>query len=52
MPFSIILTTFNTPPCFVSLYFQIFKCIDSRRDCTSFHEKKGLKAQRFVTEKR
>jgi hypothetical protein len=31
---------------FVSLSFGIFGCTDPRRDCTSFHGKKGLKAQR------
>jgi hypothetical protein len=31
---------------FISLSFGIFGCIDPRRDCTSFHGKKGLKAQR------
>jgi hypothetical protein len=30
----------------VSLTFWIFGCIDPRRDCPSFHGKKGLKAQR------
>jgi hypothetical protein len=31
---------------FTSLSFVIFECTDSRRDCTSFHGKKGLKAPR------
>jgi hypothetical protein len=31
---------------FISLSFGIFGCTDPRRDCTSFHGKKGLKAQR------
>jgi hypothetical protein len=31
---------------FTSLSFWIFECIDPRRDCTSFHGKKGLNAQR------
>jgi hypothetical protein len=31
---------------FTSLSFEIFGCTDPRRDCTSFHGKKGLKAQR------
>jgi hypothetical protein len=31
---------------FTSLSFGIFGCTDPRRDCTSFHGKKGLKAQR------
>jgi hypothetical protein len=39
-------------PLFISLYFGILGCIDPRRDCTSFHGKKGLKAQRFVARKR
>jgi hypothetical protein len=29
---------------FVSLSFGIFECTDPRRDCTSFHGKKELKA--------
>jgi hypothetical protein len=33
-------------PFFVSLSFGIFGCIDPRRVCTSFHGKKGLKAQK------
>jgi hypothetical protein len=35
-------------PLFISLYFGIFGCIDPRRDCTSFHGKKGLKARGFI----
>jgi hypothetical protein len=31
---------------FISLYFGIFGYTEPRRDCTSFHGKKGLKAQR------
>jgi hypothetical protein len=33
---------------FISSSFGIFRCIEPRRDCTSFHGKKGLKTQRFV----
>jgi hypothetical protein len=29
---------------FISLSFGIFGCTNPIRDCTSFHEKKGLKA--------
>jgi hypothetical protein len=46
------LSFFITSPLVVSLSFGIFGCIDPRRDCTSFHGKKGLKAQRFVAGKR
>jgi len=31
---------------FVPIPFEIFECTDPRRDCTAFHGKKGLKAQR------
>jgi hypothetical protein len=37
---------------FVPIYFWIFRCTDPRKDCTSFHGKKGLKAQRLVVGKR
>jgi hypothetical protein len=37
---------------FVSPPFGIFGCTDPRRDCTSFHGKKGLKAHRLVAGKR
>jgi hypothetical protein len=37
---------------FMSPSFGIFGCTDPRRDCTSSHGKKGLKAQRFVAGKR
>jgi hypothetical protein len=40
------LLLFILHPFFVSLSFGIFGCTDLRRDCTSFHGKKGLKAQR------
>jgi hypothetical protein len=36
----------------ISLPFCIFECIDPRRNCPSFHGKKGLKAQRLVARKR
>jgi hypothetical protein len=36
---------------FVSPSFGIFSCTNLRRDCTSFHGKKGLKAQRLVAGK-
>jgi hypothetical protein len=39
------LSLFTLHP-FISLSFGIFGCTDPRRDCTSFHGKKGLKAQR------
>jgi hypothetical protein len=31
---------------FVPPSFGIFGCTDPRRDCTSFHRKKGMKAHR------
>jgi hypothetical protein len=37
---------------FISSSFEIFGCTNPRRDCTSFHGKKGLKALRFVAGKR
>ena len=37
---------------FVFLSFWIFGCTDPRRDCTSFHGKKGLKAQREYSSKK
>jgi hypothetical protein len=37
---------------FISSYFGFLGIIDSRRACTSFHGKKGLKAQRLVAGKR
>jgi hypothetical protein len=43
---------FTLYPLFISLSFGIFGCIDPRRDCTSFHGKKGMKAQIFVGGKR
>jgi hypothetical protein len=30
---------------FISLSFGIFGCTNLRRDCSSFHGKKGMKAQ-------
>jgi hypothetical protein len=46
VPFRSYLPFFTLHPFFVSLSFGIFGCIDPRRDCTSFHGKKGMKAQR------
>jgi hypothetical protein len=45
------LTFFTLHPFFIFLSFRIFGCIDPRRDCTSFHGKKGVKSQRFVAGK-
>jgi hypothetical protein len=45
MPFLTILVTFHTSSPHL-LTFGIFGCTDPRRDCPSFHGKKGLKAQR------
>jgi hypothetical protein len=46
MPFPIILIIFHTSS-FSSPYLMgFFRCTDPRRDCTSFHGKKGLKAHR------
>jgi hypothetical protein len=50
--FPLILNTFHHFFPFVSSSFGFSGHIDPRRACTSFHGKKGLKAQRLVVRKR
>jgi hypothetical protein len=52
VPFPLILTTFHHFFPSVSSSFGFSGHIDPRRVCTSFHGKKGLKAQRLVVGKR
>jgi hypothetical protein len=42
-------SSFSTLHPLISFSFGIFGCTDPRRECTSFHGKKGLKAQRGMS---